>query len=137
MADVDFTPESGDIGFRPATGQGYTGTGQSGPGQSPNMSDRVAEQASQARQNVASGINRMGDKLDEVADNLSQRGDMGARAGSVVRGASDALDGSAEYIRTSSLGQMRDDLTNQIRAHPLLSMGAAIGAGFLLSKILD
>ncbi len=130
MADVNFTPESGDIGFRPATGQGYTGGEQS-------VGDRVSQQASEAKQNVAGGMSRMGDRLDSVADNLSQHGDMGARAGNVVRGASDALDSSADYIRSSSLGDIRDDLTNQIRSHPLLSMGVAIGAGFLLSKILD
>ncbi len=145
MADIDFTPESGDVGFRPSTGQpgGYTGQAGFGSGsqQSGDMADRVSEQASQSlesgKQNVASGMHRMGDKLENVASNLSQHGDMGARAANVVRGASDALDSGADYVRTSSLSDIRDDLTSQIRSHPLLSMGVAIGAGYLLSKILD
>ncbi len=143
MADIDFTPESGDVGFRPTSG--YTGQGQqdyeSGSHQSRDMAERVWQQASPSlesgKQNVASGMSRMGDKLDNVASNLSQHGEMGARAAGVVRGASDALDSGANYVRSSSLGDIRDDLTSQIRSHPLLSMGVAIGAGFLLSKILD
>ncbi len=146
MADIDFTPESGDVGFRPAVGQpsGYTGmsSGSRDLGdQSREMAERVSQQASRTvesgKQNVAGGMSRMGDKLDDVASNLSQHGELGARAAGVVRGASDALDSGADYVRSSSLSHIRDDLTNQIRSHPLLSMGVAIGAGYLLSKILD
>ncbi|HEX9108078.1 MAG TPA: hypothetical protein VF832_12635, partial [Longimicrobiales bacterium] len=87
--------------------------------------------------NVAGGMSSMGDRLDSVADDLSQRGGVAARASGVVRGASDALDSGAEYVRNNSIGDIRNDLTQQIRSHPLLSMGVAIGAGYLLSKILD
>ena len=143
MADIHFTPESGDVGFRPGAGHpsGFSPGSRDLGEPSRGMAERVSRQASQTlesgRQNVAGGMGRMGDKLDHVAGNLSRHGELGARAAGMVRGASDVLDSGADYVRSSSLIDIRDDLTKQIRSHPLLSMGVAIGAGYLLSKILD
>ena len=79
----------------------------------------------------------MGERMDSVADGLEQLSGVATRASDVVRGAGDALDSSADYVRNSSMKEVRSDLSEQIRAHPLLSVGVALGAGYLLSKILD
>lgn len=156
MADIDFTPESGDISFRPepgnpstgfdsSTGTGFGSTANVGesfgesvrPGNTGDIGSRVSESVESGKAGVAGGLNTVGDRLERVADNLSQRGALGSRASGVVRGAGQALDESADYVRGTSLTDMRDDLSDQIRNHPLLSMGVAIGAGYLLSKLLD
>jgi ElaB/YqjD/DUF883 family membrane-anchored ribosome-binding protein len=152
MADIIFTPENDDITFRPAagtetgsfgaggSGQEFRGTGRVGD-QVRNAASRVSERASQAmdsgRNTVAGGLDSVGDRLDNVADGLSQIGGAATRASGVVRGAGEALDSSADYVRNSSLTDVRSDLAEQIRSHPLLSVGVAIGAGYLLSKLLD
>lgn len=41
------------------------------------------------------------------------------------------------YVRANDIAGMRDDLEHQIREHPLRSIAIALGAGYLLSKILD
>lgn len=159
MADIDFTPESGDISFRPESGNpsgfpgnpgnrefGSTGnvggdfgsTGQMGSSSTTgDIGRRVSETVRSGKSGVAGGLNTMGDRLESVADDLSRRGGIASRAGSVARDASHALDSGADYVRSTSLTDMRDDLSDQIRNHPLLSMGVAIGAGYLLSKLLD
>lgn len=46
----------------------------------------------------------------------------------------DRLYGSAEYLRSSDLEVIRDDLVDVIRQRPLLSAGIALGAGYLIGK---
>lgn len=138
MGDINFTPESGDISFRPESGNFGGASTEQNPG---NTGGDIADRASQAvesgKSGVAGGMSSIGDRLDSVADNLSQRGGVASRASDVVRGAGDALDSGANYVRSTSFSDMRDDLSTSIRNHPLLSMGVAIGAGYILSKILD
>ncbi len=49
----------------------------------------------------------------------------------------DRLYGSAEYLRSTEIGAMRDDFVAAIRKRPLLSVGVALGAGYLIAKALN
>jgi hypothetical protein len=50
---------------------------------------------------------------------------------------SDALESSAEYVRRKDVDAMKDDLAGRIRENPLISVGIALSAGFIISRILD
>lgn len=97
---------------------------------------RVGQALDSGRSRVASQLDRAGDRLHDRARGMEEHGGMQRRAGKVADRAGDALDTSAEYLRTHDIDEMRDDLENTIRERPLLSVGVAIGAGFLLARIL-
>ena len=49
----------------------------------------------------------------------------------------DRLYGSAEYLRSTEIEVMRDDFVAAVRKRPLLSVGIALGAGYLIAKALN
>jgi hypothetical protein len=66
------------------------------------------------------GRGRLADALDSAADRLDDR-----------------LAHSSNYLRTHDVDVIRDDLSNTIRRHPLLSAGVAIGAGYLIGRVFS
>jgi len=108
--------------------QGDTSVPGSGTGaaQQPRPRDRVADR-----------VDRMGDALERRALEMELQGGIKAKAAPAVRRASRAADVSAAYVRENDVKDMRNDLENSIREHPLRSMAIALGAGYLLARILD
>jgi ElaB/YqjD/DUF883 family membrane-anchored ribosome-binding protein len=103
------------------------------------------QRAAQGRLDAAAdaGRNRVAEKLEQISDRLEERafemeesGGVQRHAGHVVLRAGDALDRSADYLRSHDHHDMRDDLEHSIRTRPLLSVGLAAGAGFLLARLL-
>jgi ElaB/YqjD/DUF883 family membrane-anchored ribosome-binding protein len=84
----------------------------------------------------AGQLENMGDRLEERGRSMEDAGGVQRRAGQAAVRASEALDSSAEYIRSHDMGEMRDDLERAIRERPLFSVGMAVGAGFLLARLL-
>ena len=80
----------------------------------------AAERGRERLHNVADrGRGRLADAIDSTADRLDDR-----------------LSHSANYLRTNDVDVIGDDLANQIRRHPLLSAGIALGTGYLVGKVL-
>ena len=96
-----------------------------------------AEKAQSKRGRVADRVDRVGDALERRALELELKGGIKAKAAPAVRRASRAADVSAAYVRENDIADMRGDLENNIREHPLRSMVIALGAGYLLARILD
>lgn len=116
-----------------------------------NLRDRVSEKVEEGREAVGervgsaldTGRNRIADQMERASGRLSERaremedtGGVQRRAGQVALRASGALESGADYLRTHEMDQMRDDLEHAIRERPLLSVGVAVGAGFLLARLL-
>jgi ElaB/YqjD/DUF883 family membrane-anchored ribosome-binding protein len=98
--------------------------------------ERAGEIAESGRNRVAGQLESLGHRIEDRAREMEQAGGVKARAGHVARRAGEALDDSADYLRTHDTEEMRDDLERAIRDRPLLSVGIAAGAGFLLARIL-
>jgi ElaB/YqjD/DUF883 family membrane-anchored ribosome-binding protein len=98
--------------------------------------ERISHAADQGRSRVAGKLEEFGDRLEERGREAQYRGGLQGRAGQAALRASGALDDSAEYLRSHDVDDMRDDLERQIRHRPLMSVGVALGAGFLLARIL-
>jgi ElaB/YqjD/DUF883 family membrane-anchored ribosome-binding protein len=99
--------------------------------------DRAHEAVEQGRDKLAAGAERIGDRLHDRANELEQRGGVGGRVGTGLHRAGDSIEDAAEYVRSHDLSEVRDDLERQIRTHPLISVGIALGAGYILGRILD
>jgi ElaB/YqjD/DUF883 family membrane-anchored ribosome-binding protein len=97
--------------------------------------ERAMHAAEQGRTRLADGISRLSERLEESARTLDDQGGVGVRAGTVVHRTSDALESSADYLRSHDLPMIRDDVVDQIRERPLFACGIALGAGFLLGSM--
>jgi ElaB/YqjD/DUF883 family membrane-anchored ribosome-binding protein len=98
--------------------------------------DRVSDAVDTGRNRVAGQMEQLGDRLEERGRTMEDSGGVQRRAGQAAIRAGEALDTGAEYIRDHDMADMRDDLERSIRERPLLSVGVAVGAGFLLARLL-
>jgi ElaB/YqjD/DUF883 family membrane-anchored ribosome-binding protein len=98
--------------------------------------ERAGEAADAGRTRLAGKLEEFGGRLAERGREAREHGGVQARAGDAAIRASGALDSSAEYLRSHDMEDMRDDIERQIRERPLMSVGVALGAGFLLARML-
>jgi ElaB/YqjD/DUF883 family membrane-anchored ribosome-binding protein len=98
--------------------------------------ERLGGAVDAGRNRVAGQLERISDRLEERGRGMEQAGGVQQRAGHVAVRAGEALDSGAEYLRSHDPDEMRDDLERSIRERPLLSVGIAVGAGFLLARLL-
>jgi ElaB/YqjD/DUF883 family membrane-anchored ribosome-binding protein len=98
--------------------------------------ETVEHAADEGRNRVAGKLSEFGDRLEERGREYRDRGGVQGRAGEAAVRAGGALDSGAEYLRSHDMDDMRDDLERQIRGRPLVSVGVALGAGFLLGRML-
>lgn len=105
------------------------------------LGSEVREQAGhmgeRGRGALADQAERLSDRLESRARRMEMEGGMKGRAGQWAHRGSDMIEEGAEYVRTHDLGSMADDLSRQVREHPLLSLGVAIGTGYLLGRIFS
>jgi len=97
--------------------------------------DRALGMAESQKERVADRIDSAGQRIEDRMRPLEEQGGMKARAGRVGHRVGDALEGSAEYLRTHPIPTMRDDIETRVRSHPFMSVGLAAGAGFLLGRL--
>ena len=116
-------------------------------GEEQGTTESIGEKASEGRARLSgavdAGRNRVAGQLERISGRLEERGRGMEEAGGVQQRASqvalragEALDSGAEYLRSHDPDAMRDDLERSIRQRPLLSVGIAAGAGFLLARLL-
>ena len=116
-------------------------------GEEQGAGERIREKVGEGREGLSgavdAGRNRVAGQLERISDRLEERGRGMEEAGGVQQRASqvalragEALDSGAEYLRSHDPDAMRDDLERSIRDRPLLSVGIAAGAGFLLARLL-
>lgn len=85
--------------------------------------EALSDVADVGKRRLASAANRSKERLAERLEDTASQID-----GRLFYG--------AEYLRTTDLEVMRDDLIDLVRRRPLLSAGIAIGAGYLIGKAL-
>src|SRR5690606_20149599 len=98
--------------------------------------ERLGGAVDSSRNRVADQLGSLGHRLEERGRGMEDSGGVQRRAGQYAVRAGEALDNSAQYLREHDVTEMRDDLERSIRDRPLLSVGIAAGAGFLLARLL-
>lgn len=129
----------GPTGAETGRGEGMREKTQEMGEKAKGMGEKMKEKASNAietgKEKVAGGVDRLGTRLGERARPLEEQGGLKGKVGGAVHGVGDALESSAEYLRTHEVSTIRDDLKSQIREHPLASVGIALGTGFVLGRV--
>jgi hypothetical protein len=119
------------------------GEGEEEP-QPDDLGDLVAGAADQVRRagrSVNRGFQNVADQLEDLADRLDSVAGLGeargaARLATVARTSSEYLGDTANYLRTRDVQEMRADLEAQVRTSPLKTLVIALGAGWLVGKIV-
>lgn len=100
------------------------------------LKGRASEAAESRKSGVAGRIDRVSDRLGERARTMQTEGGLKGKAGHAVHRAGEALEDSADYLRTHEIGSIRDDVQTRIQGHPFLTVGLALGTGFMLGRAL-
>jgi hypothetical protein len=90
----------------------------------------VVERIDDRREKVAGMI-------DEAAESLNQHA-LHAKSGqqAAERKLADGMEATADYLHSHPAGEVARDLMESVRRHPLRSLLLALGAGYLLARIL-
>ena len=129
--DIEFEPDfetDDEIEFEPDEGFDdieYAGTGRS---------RRLDEIKARGRQALHNAADRGRERIYDAAER--GRGRLATAIDSAAGRVDQRLHESADYLRTHDVDGIRQDLSNQIRRHPLLSAGVALGAGYLIGRVL-
>lgn len=139
--DVKQSAKSQAAGMKQQAKQRGQAVKQEAKQKAKNVGKRAKSRASQAAESqkgrAANKMHGASDRLDQKAQRMQAQGGMKAKAGQAAGRTGDALDRSADYLQTHRVGTIQDDLKGQIRRHPFLSVGAAMGSGFLLGNMLS
>ena len=92
--------------------------------------DTASETAQQQRHNVSAGLDRAASTLHEKAANMPG----GPRAVNAAHRVADGMEATASYLRNHDLADMRDDVMNVCRRHPVQALVSAVAVGFLLGR---
>lgn len=103
--------------------------GERGREMASEMTSRGQEAAGQAADGAASGMER-------AATALRERADGDGTQGKVAAGAADRMEQAAGYLREGDAQQMWEDIERFVQEHPLQAAAAAVGAGFIVGRIL-
>ena len=132
-----------------ATEQGWNGERRPGtepgapePGGPPGepmggLRAKARERMEQRREELAARAEAVRRRLEEQAARLEERGGAARRAGPMLRRAADTLGKGGEYLRTHrSTDEIRRDVEERVRAHPVRSVALALAAGLVLGRVM-
>lgn len=140
------TPMHTDMGS-----DGFAGTGMHGDsglvsapgtpvyndtGRPSGIRGHVSSAADTGKAKLASTMHDLGDRIEHKGREFESRSALVRPVGRVLNSTGEALEGGANYLRSSDFGVIRDDVVEGIRHRPLLSAGIAFGCGWLLGQMM-
>jgi rubrerythrin len=93
------------------------------------LDERVLEGVGGAVEGAAAAVHRSGRWAES-------RGAVGRRVAPAVHRMGDGLDDSAGYLREADLRSLRRDVERQVDLRPLRTVAIALGAGYLIGRLL-
>ncbi len=102
----------------------------------------VGQATDKARAFADQGKAQAGDKLDQVAQMLSDAAatvdeKVGAQYGQYARSAADQVANLSSTIRNKDIDELVDDVRNFVRASPAIAIGVAAAVGFALARVVQ
>lgn len=103
---------------------------------------KAGQAKEQATQKADAGLDQAASGADKLANTIRSKAESGSHEG--AKGAAmdkatvvaDKLDQTSQYLREKDSQQLVSDLEDLVRRKPVESVVAAVGVGFLLSKVL-
>jgi ElaB/YqjD/DUF883 family membrane-anchored ribosome-binding protein len=89
-----------------------------------NVTRAADDKLDARREPAARTLQKTAERLEETANRVT----------SVVSGAARKLNATADYIREHDVREMRDDVQNLVRRHPVPALAAAAVVGYLVGR---
>jgi hypothetical protein len=102
----------------------------------PPPRERRIRRPNRAFQEMAERLEEAADRLDHLVEAQLAPALGDGRATGAGQAVSSSIHDLADYLRESDLRSIRDDLADQVRVKPLQTLLVAVGAGWLLGKIV-
>jgi len=96
----------------------------------------VKEMPARLRSTAGDGLEGAAAAVGRVGAWASDRGGAVGKAGPVARDVAGRLERAASYVRTTGFGTIRRDAEHRVKLHPLRAALIALGAGFLVGRIM-
>ena len=110
-----------------------------------SFTERAGETVSEAKSALGeklnsgadAGMNKAADGLGTAAEKMRTRAeeDEGVRATMEVK-AADAMDKTADFLKTHDSKELMTDLEEFVKAHPIQAAVGALAAGYVIGKIV-
>jgi len=101
-----------------------------------NVGQHAQDAASGAAERTDDAISSVGQGMASLAGTLRHNVPREGMLGTAADRVADRLEAGGQYLQEHGLNDMGDDLSGLIRQHPLPSMLAVFGLGFLLGSAL-
>jgi hypothetical protein len=111
-------------------GRGFGGGG----GRTGGIED-LEERADHALEAAAETLEHAAERIERLADRIPRKG-VGNRAGAFGHSTADTLESVARFLRDNDAASLQRDLGRLVSARPLSMLLIAVGAGFVVGKIL-
>lgn len=124
------------------TRQGGTSTGETTTDKFKSQFATLKSQASdKARDYAGQGVIRATDALDEAAKFLQDTArtvdeKLGPQYGRYGFSAAESVSGFADQLRGKEVDELVDELRGFVRKSPAVAIGAAVGLGFILARLV-
>jgi len=98
------------------------------------VKDKAQDIGQQAADRADDATTTVGEKMSDVAQTIRERAPSGGTLGNVADTAATTLDRAGTYLQQQDLTDMRADLEDIIRRHPIESLLVGLGVGYLLAR---
>ncbi len=101
-----------------------------------DMKRHAAESSTRGFEHFADRLDEVAERIDRIASDRLHGTGRGQRAADAAHSTAGWIAGVSDYMRGTDLEELRSDLEDQVRRSPLRSVLIAVGAGWLLGKII-
>ena len=99
-----------------------------------DVQDRAADMGSQVAEKADAATTTVGEKMTDMAQTIRQKAPVSGPVADAADTAADTLQRAGTYLQQQDLADMRADLENLIRRHPVESLLIGFGLGYLLAR---
>ena len=118
-------------------GEGMQGTQERAQEMGDQARERMSEGMDRAQQGMDQGRERAAEGTERAATQLRERAsEQGGTVGKVGERVAGGMESAAGMLREGDTNAMMDEVESYVRQHPMQSVAAAIGAGFLVGRML-
>lgn len=98
-----------------------------------NAGDKAKDYAGTAKDKASGALHSLTDMAEDVAKSIDER--VGAGYGDYVRKAATTVNNVAESLDSKSVDELVDSTRQFVKEKPAVAIGAAVAAGFLLTRL--
>jgi len=98
------------------------------------VADRAQDLGQQAVDRADTTTTTVGEKMSDVAQTIREKAPMSGPMANAADTAANTLERAGSYLQQQDLADMRADLEDLIRRHPIESLLVGLGVGYLLAR---